>query len=154
MLEEKKKNNLIIKHFGCRGTRSIRKCLNCGNEFSELNTRIREGGGKFCCNDCYKEYRKKNKKNKKETNRLYQKKHRYGLSEEEYYHLFEIQHNRCAICNEEFSNKLKGVIDHNHITKKVRGLLCHKCNTMLGMARENEKILMNAILYLRNSEIL
>ena len=61
------------KSKGNRGTRSIRTCINCGEEFSELNTKIKAGKGKFCCNECYQEYRKKNKKDEKELNRLHQK---------------------------------------------------------------------------------
>ena len=51
-----------IKSEGKSGTRSILVCLNWGEEFSEFNTKIRAEKGKFCCNECYKEYRKKNKK--------------------------------------------------------------------------------------------
>ena len=77
-----------IKSEGKSGSRSTLKCLNCGEEFSELNIKIRTGHGKFCCNECYKEYRKKNKKDEKECNRLYQKKTKYGLNAEEYYNMF------------------------------------------------------------------
>jgi len=140
---------MVIKHKGKSGSRSILTCLNCGCEFSELNIKIREGGGKFCCNECYKEYRKNNKKDEKEANRLYQKKTKYGITKEEYYNLFESQGNKCLICGCEFNGRIKGVIDHNHNTGVVRGLLCQKCNSLLGMANEDPKILENAILYLK-----
>jgi hypothetical protein len=41
-------------------------------------------------------------------------------------------------------------IDHDHQTGRVRGLLCHKCNTMLGMAADNPRWLQKAIEYLKN----
>ena len=91
-----------IKSKGKRGNRTILQCLNCGEEFSELNIKIRAGGGKFCCNDCYKEWRKTHKKITKEQNKLYQKKNKYNLTSSQYYRLFEIQNNKCAICNTEF----------------------------------------------------
>lgn len=138
-----------IKSEGKRGTRSIILCANCGCEFSELNIRIRKGGGKFCCNDCYKEYRKKNKKDEKEANKLYQKKNKYGITKEEYYNLFKSQENKCLICGCEFQGKIKGFVDHNHNTGLVRGILCQKCNSLLGMANEDPKILENAIKYLQ-----
>lgn len=138
-----------IKSEGKSGSRSILICLNCGEEFSELNIKIKSGKGKFCCNECYQEYRKKNKKDPKEANRLYQKKNKYGLSSEDYYGLFEKQNNRCAICNEEFSDKNRAFVDHCHSTNQVRGLLCTRCNSLLGMARDNIDILQNAIEYLR-----
>jgi len=40
-------------------------------------------------------------------------------------------------------------VDHNHETSVVRGLLCHFCNMMLGMAKDNPKILTNAAKYLK-----
>ena len=141
--------DVLIKSKGKRGTRSIRTCLNCGRRFSELNVKIKNGKGKFCCNDCYKEYRKKNSKDIKESNRLYQKKNRYGLTPEKYYLLFEQQNNKCAICECEFTDRIKGFVDHNHVNGEIRGLLCNKCNTLLGMANDNIEILENAIKYLK-----
>lgn len=144
--------DIIIKSKGKRGTRSILTCLNCGKQFSELNIKIKQGKGKFCCNECYKEFRKKNSKDKKEANRLYQKKNKYGLSSEEYYALFENQNNKCAICGCEFSDSVKGFVDHDHITNKVRGLLCSTCNSLLGMAKDNIEILKSSIKYLENNK--
>lgn len=138
-----------IKSKGKSGTRSILVCSNCGEEFSELNIKIRLGKGKFCCNKCYKEYREKNKRDPKELNRLYQKKNRYGLSAEEYYSIFKKQNNKCAICCQEFSDNNKAFVDHCHKTNKVRGLLCTRCNTLLGMAKDNISILESAITYLK-----
>lgn len=137
-----------IKSEGKSGTRSILVCLNCEEEFSELNTKIRAGKGKFCYNECYKEYRKKNKKDEKELNRLHQKKTKYGLSAEEYYSMFKKQNNKCVICGQEFSDSNKAFVDHCHKTNRVRGLLCTKCNLLLGMANNNIEILQNAIKYL------
>ena len=142
---------IIYKSKGRRGTRSIRQCKNCNKSFSELNLKINAGGGKFCSDKCYKEYRKKNKKDTKLSNRLYQKKHRYNLTPEEYNNLFQIQNNRCAICNKEFNENLKAYVDHNHSTNKIRGLLCSKCNSLLGFADDDIEILQNAIKYLTNN---
>jgi len=50
----------------------------------------------------------------------------------------------CAICG--LKNRV--VIDHDHATGKFRGLLCNGCNTMLGMAQEDENILRAAASYL------
>ena len=141
------KTTMKIKSKGKSGTRSICICQNCGEEFSELNTKIRAGGGKFCCNDCYKEFRSKNKKDPRELNRLYQKKYKYGLSKEDYYSLFETQQNKCAICGDSF-DETKAFVDHDHQSGKVRGLLCTRCNTLLGMAKDNVEILKSAIKYL------
>ena len=137
-----------------RGKRTVCVCQNCGEEFSELNIKINAGGGKFCCNDCYKTYRKEHAKDTKELNRLYQKKNKYNLTKEEYYALFDKQGNKCAICGCEFSKEKRGYVDHNHLTKTVRGLLCNRCNFLIGVAHEDVTILQKAIEYLiRKREI-
>ena len=48
--------------------------------------------------------------------------------------------------------KLKGFVDHDHTGNFVRGILCTKCNTLLGMANDNIEILENAIKYLMKSK--
>ena len=110
--------------------------------------KVRQGKALFCCKECYNQYRKLNSYDPKERNRLYQKKAKYGLSEGEYKHLFIKQNNKCAICGESF-DFIVPVVDHNHSTGVVRGLLCSKCNTLLGMAKDNISILENAITYLK-----
>lgn len=50
----------------------------------------------------------------------------------------------CMICN----STLNLVVDHDHKTKKIRGILCHHCNVGLGFFRDNEEFLSNAIKYL------
>jgi hypothetical protein len=36
---------------------------------------------------------------------------------------------------------------------KVRGLVCHPCNVMLGMARDSVQTLWNAIKYLQDAQV-
>ena len=54
---------------------------------------------------------------------------------------------KCTQCLKE----TKLFIDHNHNTNIVRGLLCTKCNTGLGLFCENIAILNNSISYIRNT---
>ena len=71
----------------------------------------------------------------------------------DYENLLEKQNNACAICGitaEEDGKRL--VIDHNHETLKVRGLLCHKCNSGLGFFQDNQAHLAMAIEYLVNND--
>jgi len=42
-------------------------------------------------------------------------------------------------------------VDHNHTTGEVRGLLCGKCNSVLGFAKDSVETLTNLIRYLRNN---
>ena len=71
----------------------------------------------------------------------------FGISEEEYLTLAQEQGNTCAICHKSSGTRRLSV-DHEHGTKKVRGLLCGRCNVGLGMFMDNTMILANAIDYL------
>lgn len=64
---------------------------------------------------------------------------RYGISEQDMYFLAEHQNWSCAICHVDISDILKpeggpntGVIDHDHETGFVRGILCRGCNFAVG----------------------
>jgi hypothetical protein len=45
--------------------------------------------------------------------------------------------NHCAICGRKISGKDKNV-DHNHKTGKVRGVLCFRCNRIVGYVENYE----------------
>jgi hypothetical protein len=68
---------------------------------------------------------------------------RYGLALDQYHARLEAQDFLCAICREE---KVL-VIDHNHQSDQVRGLLCRNCNTGFGNFREDPALLSAAISY-------
>ncbi|QGJ93015.1 HNH endonuclease [Gordonia phage Chidiebere] len=69
---------------------------------------------------------------------------KYRLTPAEYNRMCEKQRHRCAICG----SKTKLVVDHDHITGKVRQLLCTTCNTGLGMFKESPELLKAAVRYL------
>lgn len=75
-------------------------------------------------------------------------KHRYGLSAEMYNALLATQGGGCAICGQTKTRRRLDV-DHNHITGKVRGLLCGKCNRAISQAEDNPERLMRMADYLR-----
>jgi hypothetical protein len=101
-----------------RGKKEIKICKNCNSEFEVLSIKVREGKGFFCKKSCYQEFRIKNKKDEKYSNILYQKKHKYNLSENEYLQMFKNQNNKCLICLKEFILEVRPCVDHCHITKK------------------------------------
>ncbi len=72
---------------------------------------------------------------------------RYGIAQSDYEAMKESQSGKCLICQEE----KKLYVDHNHITNKVRGLLCSNCNTAIGMIGENIKLAHEIIKYLEKS---
>ena len=75
-------------------------------------------------------------------------KHRYGIDQKQYDEILESQNHQCKICGTKHSGYKPLHVDHCHNSTRVRGLLCKKCNTSLGLLKEDPKIMVNAILYL------
>ena len=73
---------------------------------------------------------------------------RYGITVEEWDALFTLQGKCCAICKTTEPTKSGWHTDHRHGDGLVRGILCHKCNIMLGNAGDNAERLRAAIVYL------
>lgn len=94
----------------------------------------------------------KNKEKSTKYKRDWKLKNEYGITENEYQILFEIQNECCAICGSKSSGNIKTnklYIDHDHITGKVRGLLCNSCNNGLGKFKDNIEYLNSAVEYLK-----
>ena len=75
--------------------------------------------------------------------------HRYGITLEDYNQMLIDQHYGCKICGispEEHGRNL--VVDHCHTTEEVRGLLCHQCNTAIGLFKEDLRNFRKAMQYL------
>jgi|ERR1035437_8558034 hypothetical protein len=70
---------------------------------------------------------------------------RYGLTPETFGDLLIAQSGLCACCEDQL---LRPHVDHDHETKRVRGLLCNWCNLMVGHAREDPGRLAAGIRYL------
>lgn len=84
----------------------------------------------------------------------------FGITLEDYERMVKDQHGKCAICGSkeawpgELSKHFRPrtwCVDHNHRTLKVRGLLCNRCNTALGMVDDSIEVLSMAIEYLRKN---
>lgn len=73
----------------------------------------------------------------------------YGITTQEYDALLKVQNGKCAICERphtEFERRLH--VDHDHLTKQVRGLLCVKCNQGIGYFDDSFELLERAKQYL------
>ena len=99
------------------------------------------------CKDCCRAKEKATHKKDPWKKKFYEGKIKYGseMTREKFTHMLEEQSNQCGICQKEM---LSPYIDHDHSTGKIRMLLCHHCNSLLGMAKDNKTILQGAIRYL------
>lgn len=106
----------------------------------------RKMGSVFCSSECVK---RAMTEQRRETVKHYNRRRLYGISGEEFAALLASQNGRCAICGTDAPGG-KGAfhVDHCHDTGRVRGLLCHHCNLMLGNAKDDPARLAAAIRYL------
>lgn len=58
----------------------------------------------------------------------------YGLTIEDFDQMVRLQQGLCAMCGKQ---PKRFVVDHNHQTEIVRGLLCDKCNVGLSYIEDN-----------------
>ena len=75
---------------------------------------------------------------------------RYGMNRVEQQALYESQNKKCRLCDNElkmFDGHKGGMVDHDHITGKVRGILCNRCNTIVG-GLENHKDIRRLLEYM------
>lgn len=56
---------------------------------------------------------------------------KYGITAADYFAMLSAQGGNCALCLLPPETKRRLAVDHDHITGKVRGLLCTKCNSAL-----------------------
>jgi hypothetical protein len=126
--------------------------------------KYRAGICRPCANQKQYEWFKKNPDKKRKNEKNYWDKHHehvtvkrrnatrkriYNLSPEAYNKLYEQQRGCCAICGIH-SSKLGRIlqVDHDHLTNKVRGLLCWGCNVAAGLFYDEPELLQKACDYL------
>lgn len=111
-----------------------------------------KSGYRAMCKSCFNAYYAKRRIEKYDLVRQYEKKFHterrirslYKTTPEYIENLKQAQQNLCAICEQQ----VKLVIDHCHKTNRVRGLLCAKCNSGLGLFQDSFKNLKKAQEYL------
>ncbi len=74
----------------------------------------------------------------------------FDLTHEEYEQLHQSQNGLCAICEEdEMVDGRHLAVDHDHYTGKIRGLLCSRCNLMIGRIEKDIGITMKMLEYIK-----
>ena len=155
----------------------MKQCSKCGDwkheaAFGDGNNKRKDGSRAInsICRQCIakrmREYRKSNPdKIRVYSRKSYEKsrdkwtdknlKKNYGISLSDYEYLYESQNGKCAICNVEHDgydpqgNKRRMDADHCHKTKRIRGLLCIRCNRGIGMLGDSVEIVSSALKYLK-----
>lgn len=153
------------------GVPGLRRCTVCKEvKPADLEYFHEWGNGRLrsCCRPCYLALRRERAKSNLAHNREYQRKRRerlpdycrqknherrlkrHGLTPDDYQKMLAAQSGVCGICGlPEQGRSLS--IDHDHSSGIVRGLLCSRCNNLIGLAGEDIGVLVNAIFYLRVS---
>lgn len=125
-----KEDQLIISE-------GMKKCTRC-KQIKPLDKFFVRGDAKVgrqsVCKDC--------KRPTKAQGRQFNLRHIYGMTIEEYNAMLEEQNGVCAICGKPETATRDGQalplhVDHCHTTDAIRGLLCAKCNTALGLMHED-----------------
>lgn len=120
-------------------TGETRQCAQCSGEFYVSGWQLRDvkrSQGKYCSLDCKHEALRFNPVGTPRwARRLLSE---YGITYAQFLELNEKQDGLCAIChggpNGPGGTRLQ--VDHCHETGNVRGLLCSKCNTAIGLLGE------------------
>jgi len=143
--------------------RLSKKCPRCKDEklvAKFYSDKSHKDGLSTECKTCRKLQAKKRRASEQGSKLIRESKlkDKYGITLDEYDKLFEEQNGVCAICKQPETKKhITGAIyrlsvDHNHRNKKVRGLLCKRCNIILGQLEVDDKgveLLQAAIIYVR-----
>jgi hypothetical protein len=147
--------------------RTCTKCLQSLPLTEFYKDRRRKDGLQARCRRCYKAYNRERNAKDPQANtqwqREYHKKfpeltHRqrlrrqYGISLETYNMMIKAQCAACAICKStDPGGRGYWHVDHDHQTGLIRGLLCHFCNTGIGLLGEDPVRMARAIDYVRGN---
>lgn len=127
-----------------------RQCKWCDKVYSLDDEGARH---KYCSEACYKKqhaYTFKTNKRDYRTRMTYWLRHKYGITLDDRDRMLHEQGGCCAICSTEKPSGYNWHVDHCHTTKRVRGLLCSRCNQALGLVSENISTLQSMIKYVEN----
>lgn len=100
-------------------------------------------------NASHRRRRERDPEKERRRNRAGHLRRKYGLTQSLFEALVLAQLGKCAVCGRLTAPDLH--VDHDHRTKKVRGLLCGKCNKAIGLLNDDPELLTAAKLYLERA---
>jgi hypothetical protein len=144
---------------------ALTKCNVCGVEKPETEFyKNHKAHRNYTCSACMairqREWRKQKPGLYHKHDRERRIRKSYGYTGIQYDEQFKKQNGCCAICGKPETHKKNGIImplsiDHNHVTGRVRELLCHKCNSGIGFLnvdKDGIDLLLAAISYVKKYE--
>ena len=132
-----------------------KRCSSCKIEknFSEFNkSKLGKFGVHNQCRQCARLWKPSPEalKISRQKTREWNRKKISGFTPEDFENKLKEQRYKCAICGTEDPGATNWHADHDHTTGQKRGVLCHKCNTGLGLLKDDVNILCSAIEYLNH----
>jgi hypothetical protein len=116
--------------------------------------KVNEDGFQHRCKSCKKKYDVEWRKHRDKTiERNSNYKRKYGITIEDYNKMFEEQHGCCVICGRH-QTEMKEIlaVEHSHETGKVRGLVCNRCNIIIGFFEDYPQLIITIKNYIGMSE--
>ena len=93
-------------------------------------------------------------KERKRRDRMYNLKKKYGITPEQFDAMLAAQGGVCAVCKGTHGEHGRPLfMDHKHGTKQTRGILCVRCNLLVGFIEKNEATILACEEYLRKWDI-
>lgn len=133
--------------------RRVRDCELTANYRSRNRTKIKAGKAAWQAknpdkvNAASRRYYHANKEKKGAANWASMIKRQYGITPADYDAMFEAQGGVCKSCGKPEPRGRRLDVDHDHVTKKVRGLLCNPCNKSFGLLKEDPDVLLSLYRY-------
>lgn len=75
---------------------------------------------------------------------------RYGITRKDYDDLYAAQGGVCYICRRANGKTRRLSVDHDHVSGRVRGLLCRPCNNILGHLRDSIEAAERVVAFLKD----
>ena len=136
-------------------TTGSKTCTNCGvtkdiTEFYKRGGKQSPDSRKNHCKQCDIARVRKRHQDNPERTKNNDLKRLYGITLNEYNEMLEEQDHKCATCSTTDPGGKHGkfMVDHDHKTGKVRGLLCKNCNIALGLVNDDTDLIQKMINYL------